>query len=147
MMYRRRLLQTEDFERIQPIIQPAQKPTAHILSNPLLRNAYYTPPWCWSLERDGELVACVGIIPKRDAGYAWALLSENLSPYGMVRVHKLATWLLTMYSKVRKQSVKVLVSEGFEKGETWVRLLGMVPVGRMEKPDGIMNYTVYEKPL
>ena len=93
------------------------------------------------------MVACVGIIPKRDAGYAWALLSENLSPYGMVRVHKLATWLLTMYSKVRKQSVKVLVSEGFEKGETWVRLLGMVPVGRMEKPDGIMNYTVYEKPL
>lgn len=147
MTYKRRMLRTEDFERIEPVLQEAQRPTAHLLRNPLFRNAYYTPPWCWSLEREGELVACIGIIPKRDAGYAWTLLARDLSPQGMVRVHKLAVWLLTLYSSVRRQSVKVLVSEGFRQGETWVKLLGMKPVGRMEKPDGVLNYTVYEKPL
>lgn len=145
MTYTRRVFSTYDLDTIAPLLQPMQAHMAALFDNPLLRNTYYTPPYCWSLMRGDDLVACTGIIPKRDAGYAWALLAGDIMPSGMVALHRLAGWLLTVYTSTRQQKVRTLVAEGFKQGERWVEMLGMVPVGTMEKPDGVFDHTIYER--
>lgn len=76
----------------------------------------------WTGRINGEVVACAGIMPLwRGRSYAWAVLSQDIGPFGMVRLTRAVRRYLKMSPPGR---IEATVVAGFDAGERWLQMLG-----------------------
>jgi len=115
-------------------LQPGQMDMAEIISEEGYSDWLASIPNSYSLMKDGECLACGGIIEQFDGrALAWALISNKLNGTDLILVTKLVKRELAKYNYKR---IEAIVRDGFEQGHRWARLLGF----RCETPDGMLNW-------
>lgn len=90
---------------------------------------------CWTLEHNGRLVGCGGIVKDHATmGTAWTILTDE-SGGCMTRIHRLANRVLALSPFVR---VQAHIDPTFNAAIRWANLLGFTYEGPMRKftPDG-----------
>lgn len=86
--------------------------------------------------RDDRIIFCAGIIPQWiGRAVAWALISDRLTRYDMIWVHRQVRWILETQVENGYRRIEAHVHEPFAAAHRWMRMLDFESEGLMRRYD------------